>query len=78
MDYKEEVRRRLQISNLEARLAMREIEATALSREITSALTFASRRAEATQLRDAALSEASVIKAELDELRGSFPQLARH
>jgi hypothetical protein len=78
MDYKEEVCRRLQISNLEARLAMLEIEITVLAREITSALTFASRRAEATQRRDAAHSEASAIKAELDKLRRLFPQLAQH
>jgi hypothetical protein len=78
MDDIEQIRLRLRISNLEARLALREIEAAALAREITSPLTFASRRAEATRRQDAALSEASVIKAELDEIRRLFPGLARH
>jgi hypothetical protein len=78
MNYREEVRCRLQISNLEARLAMREIEARELALEIVSESTSAGRRAEAIQRRDAALSEASAIKAELDELRRAFPTLAQH
>jgi hypothetical protein len=78
MDELGEIRRRLRISNLEARLALREIEAAALTREITSPLTSANRKGEAIQSRDAALTEASVIKADLDEMRRSFPRLARH
>jgi hypothetical protein len=76
MNYKEEVRLRLQISTLEARLAMRQIEATALNREITSALTSAGRIEEAIQRRDVALTDASVIATELDAMRRLFPLLA--
>jgi hypothetical protein len=68
----------MRISNLEARLALREIEAAALSREIASVLTSASRRAQAIPSRDANLNEASLIRAELHEIRRLFPQLARH
>ena len=78
MDEMDDIRLRLRISNLEARLALREIEAAALTREIASPLTSSKRREEVIQSRDAALTEASVINAELDEMRRLFPRLARH
>jgi hypothetical protein len=78
MDEMEEIRRRLRISKLEAKLALCEIEAAALDREIASPLTFANRKLEADKRRDGLRSEASVIRSELDEMRRSYPLLARH
>ena len=56
-----EIRRRMRVSNLEARLALHEIDAEALLREIKSPLTSGQRRAEATQRRETALNEVSAI-----------------
>ena len=84
MDYRrqpdemDEVRIRMRISNLEARLAMREIEIAALNREIGRPLTSSIRRAEATEQRDAEQADWWRIKAELDELRRLYPRFARH
>jgi len=77
VDELEDIRRRMRISNFEARLALHEIEAAALSREINSPLTSSPKREEATRRRDVLLREASVIKAELDEMYSSFSFLAR-
>ena len=73
-----EIRVRMLISNLEARLEMIEIEIEALNREITSTSTLSKRRAEATKRRDAERADWRRIKAELDELRRSYPRFARH
>ena len=78
MDDLEDILHRMRVSNLEARLELREIEAAAYTREIASPLTYATRRAEAIERRDAVLIELSRIRAELDEMRRSFPLLARH
>lgn len=78
MDDLDEIRRRLRITNLEARIELREIEAEALVREIRSPLTSAARRAEAIERRTALLTERSAIKTELDEMRLWFPVMARH
>lgn len=77
-DELDEIRIRMRISNLEARLAMREIEIAGLSREISSPLTASKRRAQADECRDAEQADLWRIKAELDELRISYPRLARH
>jgi hypothetical protein len=61
MDDIGEIRTRLLLSKLEAKLAMLQIEAAALSKEIRSPLTSARRRDEATDRRDAALAESSAI-----------------
>jgi len=78
MDELDEIRCRLRVSNLEARIALLEIEAAALTREIASPLTSARRGTELIPRRDAMLTEATRLNAELDELRGSFPSWARH
>lgn len=78
LDDMDEIRIRLRISNLEARLAMREIEIAALSREIASPLTSSKRREEATERRDAEHADLGRIKIELDELCRSYPRYARH
>ena len=72
----DEIRIRMRISNLEARLAMREIEMAALSREIASPLTSSKRREEAAERRDAEHEDWWQIKTELDELRRAYPRLA--
>ena len=56
MDEMDEIRLRMRVSRLEARLALLEIEAAALSREIASPLTSERRREEATECRDTALA----------------------
>jgi hypothetical protein len=43
MDELDEIRRRMRLGNLEARIALREIEAAALTREINPPLTSAAR-----------------------------------
>jgi hypothetical protein len=74
----DEIRWRLRVSNLEARVELREIEAAALTREITSPLTSAARQAEAMQRRQTLLTEASELKAELDQMHRSVPVWTRH
>ena len=76
-DNLDEIRIRMRISNLEARLEMLEIEIAALDREIASPLTPSKRMAEATERRDAGRVIASGINAELEELRRSHPRRAR-
>lgn len=78
LDEMDEIRIRMRISNLEARLAMREIEIAALSREIANYLTSSKQRAEAIEYRDLEHADWWKIKAELDDLRRSFPRFARH
>jgi hypothetical protein len=77
-DELDEIHWRLRVSNLEARVELREIEAAALTREITSPLTSVARQNEAFQRRQALLTEASELKAELDQLRKSIPSWTRH
>ena len=78
MDDMDEIRFRLRVSRLETRLALCEIEAAALSREIGSSLTSERRREEAIECRDTALTEGRTIMTELVSLLSSFPDLARH
>lgn len=73
-----EIRIRMRISNLEARLAMREIEIADLSREIASSLTSSNRREEGIKRRDAEQADWRQIRAELDEMRRSYPRFAHH
>jgi hypothetical protein len=68
----------MRVSNLEARVELREIEAGALNRELTSPLMSASRRSEVIERRDAILIEASELKAELDQMRRSIPSWTGH
>ena len=77
-DELDEIRCRLRVSNLEARMELREIEAAALTREIASPLTSAARQTEALQRRTVLLAEASELKAELDQMRKSIPSWTRH
>ena len=74
----DEIHIRLRISNLEARMVMREIEIAALSREIGSPLTSSKRRAEATERRDTEHEQWWQIKTELEALRKAYPGFARH
>jgi hypothetical protein len=74
----DEIRWRLRVSNLEARVELREIEAAALMHEITSPLTPAARQAEAIQRREALLTESIELKAELDQMRRSLPSSNQH
>jgi hypothetical protein len=78
MDELDEIRCRMRLSNLETRIALREIEAAALTRKINSPLTSGTRRTELIQSRDTFLTEVSELKAELDKLRISFPSWAQH
>jgi hypothetical protein len=78
MDEMDELRIRMLVSKLEARLALREIEAAALSREIASPLTSERRREDARECRETALAQGSTIRTELESLRKSHPGLARH
>jgi hypothetical protein len=77
MDEIDDIRRRLRISNLEARSELHEIEVAALTREIASPLTSAQKRAQATTRREAAFAELAVINAELEEMLRRFPQSRR-
>ena len=72
-DELDEIRWRMRISNLEARVELREIEAAASTREITSPLTSATRRTELIQRRDALITEVSELNAELERSRKSRP-----
>ena len=74
----DEIRWRMRVSNLEARVELCEIEATALAREIASPLTPETRRGEATDRRCTLVTKASDLKSELEEVRRSFPLWARH
>jgi hypothetical protein len=67
----EEICRRLQLTNLKAQLALREIEHVGLNFEIDSLQTSPERKAEATARRDAALIEWGEIFTELEDLRNS-------
>ena len=78
MDVLDEIRIRMRINNLEAQLAMLEIEIAALGREIASPLTSSTRQSEATKRQDAECVIASGIFAQLEKLRRSYPSLARH
>jgi hypothetical protein len=67
----------MRMSNLEAKLALHEIDAAALSRKIDSPLTSAIKRGEANRLRDLALTKVAQIKGQLNEMRRLFPDLTR-
>jgi hypothetical protein len=77
MDDFDDIRHRLWISKLQAKVALREIEATSLTHEIGSPLTSPKRREEAEERRETLLDEASVLQSELDGLRNLFPNLTR-
>ena len=74
----DEIRWRLRVSNLEARIELREIEAAASIREIASPLTSAPRKTELAQRRLDLLREAAALKTELDQMRQSKPSWTRH
>ena len=61
----DDIRRRLKVSNLEARRKLLEIERDALMHEITSPLTGLSRREEVLMLREELLSQWAEIVEEL-------------
>ena len=67
MDDLDEIRLRMRISNLQAKLELRELETLALSREISSPLTASQRRSQAVERRDDMLTERSEITKKLDE-----------
>ena len=74
----DEIHWRLRISNLEERIELCAIEATALSREVASPLTPETRRSHARERRSVLLTQASEFQTELDRMRTSFPQWSRH
>jgi multidrug resistance efflux pump len=78
MDDLDDIRHRLWISKLQAKVALRQIEAASLTHEIGSPLTAANRREEALERRETLLDEASGLQSELDNLRTLFPDLARY
>ena len=78
MDPMDEIRQRLKISNLEAKIALIEIETARHAREISSPLTSAERRDEVVANRDDALSKVLSLRQELEALRMRFPTLAAH
>ena len=77
MDDLDEIRFRLKISNLEARLALVEVEICALEREINSRRTSYERTVEARGSLDAARSEQANLLAELGQMRRAQPGI-RH
>ena len=78
MDATDEIRLRLRISKLEAQLDLAEIEAADCTREIASPLTPAQRRDGAIARRENAEAKACELRVELDALRRSYPNFARH
>jgi hypothetical protein len=78
MDDMDELRIRMLVSKLEARLALCEIEAAALTKEIASPLTSERRREQANESRETALAQGRAIWTELESLRSSYPDVARH
>ena len=75
MDTLDEIRLRMKFTNLEARLALREIDSTDLLREIKSPLTNVKRMNEARERLDAARSERGKLITELDTLRRTHPNI---
>ncbi len=73
MDALEEIRLRMRITNLEARMELQEIEIAALNREIGSPLTTLDRKNEARERLDAAWNERADVYTELTEVRRSHP-----
>lgn len=78
MDQIDELHIRMRISNLEARVALREIEIASLDRNINSPLTSARRKSVAGERKNAALVELSEIKDELEQVRRAHPKAAKH
>ena len=76
MDDMDELRIRILVSKLEARLALREIEAAALTKELASRLTSERRREQANESRQTALAQRRTIRTELESLRSSYPDVA--
>lgn len=72
-DELDEIRWRMRVTNLEARIELREIDAAAFTREIASPLTPATRRGELIAHRAGTLLEVSKLKTELEQVRRSFP-----
>lgn len=70
----DDIRYRMRISNLEARLALREIECAGLIREINSPLTSSNRRIEAMEKWETLQDQVSEIKEEVKELRNGPSQ----
>ena len=78
MEDMDELRIRMLVSKLEALLALREIEAAALTKEIASPLTPEMRREQANESRETALAQGRSIRTELESLRRSYPDVTRH
>ena len=76
MNATDEIRLRLRISKLEAKLAFAEIEVADSTPEIASPRTPAQRRDGAVARRDNAEAADSALRAELEVLRRSYPTLA--
>jgi hypothetical protein len=72
MDAVEDIRRRLRISNLEARLELREIECADLIRKIESPRTSLDERMDARKRRETVLSECSALRADLEDVKRAW------
>jgi hypothetical protein len=77
MDGLDEIRLRMNITRLEGRLALREIESAALTREVNSPVTSSERRIEIRDCLDASRSEQANLFTELDEIRRTYPSICR-
>jgi hypothetical protein len=75
MDELNEINFRMSISNLEARLALVEVEIAALLREINSRMTLYPRTVEARESLDALRSKQASLVTELDQMRRAYPDI---
>jgi hypothetical protein len=77
MDATAEIRLRLKISKLEARLELREIEIAALSREIAASLTTPDQTRKIRERLDAVQQERAILVTELASLQRLEPAIHR-
>ena len=75
MDELDEIGFRMRIANLEARLALVEIEISDCAREVNSVLTSYERTIEIRKSLDAKRSEQANLLAELDRMRRAHPSI---
>ena len=78
MNRTEEIHVRLRITNLEARLALAEIEIAALTREIGSPLMSDEERAVAVHRKETIEAGVPAIRAELEQMRNTYPKEAQY